>query len=139
MNDTTEREPGGALDELANEPSSRKRFLGMVGGAGAAGALAIFVAACGGDDEEQSSAPASDDEKAAGGVDLEIVNYALTLEHLEADFYAAVISSGVVSDKAVGEAAKRIGENEREHVEVLRATAKKLGSPPRSRRRTFRG
>ena len=127
MKETTEPEPGGALDELTNDPSSRKRFLGMVGGAGAAGALAMFMAACGDDDEEKTSAKTSEKKKA--GVDLEIVNYALTLEYLEAEFYAEVIKAGVVTDRAVGEAAKRIGENEQAHVEALLATAKKLGKP----------
>ncbi len=128
MEEATERESGGALDELTKDPSSRKRFLSMVGGAGAAGALALFMAACGDDDDEETGAMTSK-EKRAGDVDLEIVNYALTLEYLEAEFYAEVIDSGVVTDKAVGEAAKRIGENEREHVDALLATAKKLGKP----------
>ncbi len=34
-----------------------------------------------------------------GGDDLAIVQYALTLEHLETDFYNAVIDSGVVKDR----------------------------------------
>ena len=128
MEEATERESGGALDELTKDPSSRKRFLSMVGGAGAAGALAIFMAACGEDDDDEMAKSAK--EKQAGGdADLEIVNYALTLEYLEAEFYADVLASGVVTDKAVGEAAKRIGENEREHVDALLATAKKLGKP----------
>ena len=126
MEEASERQSGGALEELTNDPSSRKRFLGMVGGAGAAGALALFMAACGDDDE--TAATTSADEKAGGG-DLAIVNYALTLEYLEAQFYADVIKAGVVTDKAVGEAAKRIGENEQEHVDALLATAKQLGKP----------
>ena len=130
MKQTSEREAGSALDELTNDPSSRKRFLSMVGGAGAAGALAMFMAACGDDEEDkETSAAPAEDKKSGGGADLEIVNYALTLEYLEADFYADVLKSGVVTDKAVGEAAKRIGENEQAHVEVLLATAKKLGKP----------
>ena len=44
-------EQTGALRELAEDPSSRKRFLSMVGGAGAS-AFAIFLAACGGDDDD---------------------------------------------------------------------------------------
>ena len=130
MEDATARD-SSALDELAKDPSSRKRFLSMVGGAGAAGALAMFMAACGDDEDEDASAGKSETEteKSGGNVDLEIVNYALTLEYLEAEFYAEVLKSGVVTDKAVGEAAKRIGENEQEHVDALLATAKKLGKP----------
>jgi len=131
MSDTVEPESGSALAELEQDASSRKRFLSMVGGAGAAGALALVMAACGEDDKEEGAAAASDGtkEKSGGGVDLEIVNYALTLEYLEADFYAAVIKAGVLSDKAVADAAKRIGDNEQEHVDALLATAKKLGKP----------
>ncbi len=44
MDETNSRESGSALDELTKDASSRKRFLSMVGGAGAAGALALFVA-----------------------------------------------------------------------------------------------
>ena len=42
-------------DELdTEEPSSRSQFLKIAGGTGAAGALALFIAACGGDDETSS-------------------------------------------------------------------------------------
>jgi len=131
MRETIEPESGSALEELTKDPSSRKRFLGMVGGAGAAGALAMFMAACGDDDDDKKSEGTSEkkDAKGGGGVDLEIVNYALTLEYLEAQFYADVIKSGVVKTKAVVEAAKMIGQNEQEHVDALLATAKKLGTP----------
>ncbi len=47
----------GALEELQRDESSRKRFLKMVGGAGAAGALGIFIAACGDDDDEDGVGP----------------------------------------------------------------------------------
>ena len=137
MEEASERQSGGALDELTNDPSSRKRFLGMVGGAGAAGALALFMAACGDDDDDETAGETSEQQR-AGGVDLEIVNYALTLEYLEAAFYAEVIESGVVTDKAVGEAARRIGENEQEHVAALIATARKLGKPAPKPRTDFR-
>ena len=132
-------ESGGALEELTRDVSSRKRFLRMVGGAGAAGALTMFVAACGDDDEDGDSASASAEKDAKpGSVDLEIVNYALTLEYLEAEFYDQVVKSGVVSDKAIAEAAKRIGENEQEHVDALIATAKKLGTPAEKPMTDFR-
>ena len=35
-----------------DEPSSRSQFLKIAGGTGAAGALALFIAACGGDDDK---------------------------------------------------------------------------------------
>ena len=94
-----------AMQELAEDPSSRKRFLRMMGGAGAASAFAIFLAACGGDDEEQSSASSTkkDKKKPAAGGDLEIVQYALTLEHLETDFYNAVIDSDVSRRHGAGQ------------------------------------
>jgi rubrerythrin len=139
MRETIEPEAGSALSELTQDASSRKRFLSMVGGAGAAGALAMFLAACGDDDDEEDSATTSEGKSSAksSSVDLEIVNYALTLEYIEADFYAQVIKSGVVTDKAVGEAAKRIGQNEQEHVDALVATAKKLGRPAKKPKTDF--
>ena len=137
MSKTVEPESGSALEELTQDASSRKRFLSMVGGAGAAGALAMFMAACGDDEEESASTAGEKKKSGSASGDLEIVNYALTLEYLEAQFYADVIKAGVVTDKAVGEAAKRIGENEQEHVDALLATAKKLGTPAKKPKASF--
>ena len=39
-----------ALRELADDPSSRKRFFKMIGGAGAVSAVTVLLAACGDDD-----------------------------------------------------------------------------------------
>ncbi len=65
----------------------------MVGGAGAAGALTMFMAACGDEDEDKDTAKTSEDKQAGGaGGELEIVNCALTLEYLEAAFYADIRS-----------------------------------------------
>ncbi|MDQ3644696.1 MAG: ferritin-like domain-containing protein [Actinomycetota bacterium] len=141
MSKTRTREQGdgeaAALDQLAREDAgSRAQFLKMVGGAGAAGALAIFVAACGGDDDEEDTSGGSTDTggSSGGGAaskgDIAIVNYALTLEHLEAAFYQQVLDSGEVKDKKVGEVAKEISENEQEHVEALTATVEQLGGKP---------
>ena len=83
-----------ALEELRSDPSSRGAFLKIVGGAGAAGALGIFLAACGDDEEEDKAAKTSEDKPAKDNAgDAAIVNYALTLEYLEADFYKQVIAS----------------------------------------------
>ena len=130
-----------AMQELARDEASRKRFLKMMGGAGA-GAFALFLAACGGDDEPatgtSSGGSSSSKEKRGGGAqDLAIVQYALTLEHLETDFYAAVIASGVVKDRKLGEVAKLIHENEQAHVEALTATVKQLGGKPKRPKTSF--
>ena len=132
----------GALHELAEDPGDRKRFLRMMGGAGAASAFAIFVAACGNDDKSSSggsSAGGSTKTNSRGSMkgDLEIVQYALTLEHLETDFYNAVIDSGVVKDRALGEIAKTIRDNEQQHVDALTATVKQLGGKPKRPKTNF--
>jgi rubrerythrin len=131
----------GALHELADDPGDRKRFLRMMGGAGAASALAIFVAACGGDDDETNSSGSAgmssrNSESATKG-DLEIVQYALTLEHLETDFYNAVIDAGVIKDMALAETAKMIRDNEQEHVDALTGTLKQLGGKPQRPKTNF--
>ena len=127
-----------AVAELRDDPASRRLFFRMAG-AGAAGGLAALFAACGGDDDKPSAGGAntSTSEPATtppaqgtGDGDLGIVNYALTLEYLEADFYAQVIDSGLVKDKKLVELAKAIGQHEQDHVDALTATAKKLGGEP---------
>ena len=138
--DVAEQGAGGtsAIRALREDDSSRKRFFTMAG-AGAAGAFAMFVAACGGDDEEKNGSTGGGKQettpKKAGG-DLDILNYALTLEYLEADFYAKVIEAGIVSDPKIGALAKQFGDTERQHVEALTATIKKLGGTPAKQPRT---
>jgi rubrerythrin len=125
----------GALEELARDPSSRKRFLTMVGGTGAAGALSVLIAACGGDDDNKKSGGASKSSATRG--DLEIVKYALTLEHLEVDFYGAVIKSGVIKDRKLAQMAQEIHSNEQEHVAALTEAVKNLGGKPVRPRTSF--
>ena len=130
-----------AMQELAQDPASRKRFLRMMGGAGAATAFGIFLAACGDDDDDSSSGASgnnmNDETMPDPSGDLEIVQYALTLEHLETDFYNAVIDAGVIKDMALAETAKMIRDNEQEHVDALTATVEKLGGTPERPKTNF--
>jgi Ferritin-like domain len=131
MSTSLPRTEKSALRRIARDPVSRRRFLAISGGTGAAGAL---LAACGDDEETSSTAStpaAADDDMASqfGEGDLGIVNYALTLEYLEAAFYADVAKSGLFkgADQALIE---QIGQAEQEHVDALTATAKQLGGQP---------
>ncbi len=130
-----------ALRELSEDPASRKQFLKLMGG-GLAGASAfsLFLAACGGDDEDAAGTTATTTPAETGAMsqdgDLEIVNYALTLEYIEADFYAAVIESGLFSGASL-ELIKVIGDHEAQHVEALRGTAEKLGEAAAKPNTTF--
>jgi rubrerythrin len=128
-----------ALRELADDPSDRKRFFKMLGGAGAVSAFSLALAACGDDDKKTSAAspaPTATAGADANKSDLEILNYALTLEFLEAEFYDGVIASGLVKDPKVVSIAKKFGSTEQEHVDALTATIKKLGGKPVAKPKT---
>lgn len=117
-----------ARDWLSRDPASRKRFLALAGGAGAAGAFSALLAACGGGGDNGSKSGGSSSKKSSGG-DIAIVNYALTLEYLEAQFYADVVKSGLFKGKQL-DLLKTIGEHERQHVNALNAAVSKLGGKP---------
>lgn len=64
-----------------------------------------------------------------GKSDIDILNYALTLEYLEAAFYAQGLKSVSLSQD-VRALAEEIRSNEDEHVEALRAAVKDAGGTP---------
>jgi rubrerythrin len=113
--------------------SSRRRFLKLAG-AGAGASLTALLAACGGSSNTGASSASTQSTAAARGQDgtagdVDILNYALTLEYLEAGFYAKVVDSGVLKGSEQ-ETAKRFGAAEQAHVETIRSTIMKLGGKP---------
>jgi hypothetical protein len=136
--DERPREPG-VVEQLARDDHERKKFLTMAGrriGTGvAASGLAAFIAACGSSsssssqgDPSSGTTSAASANAAAGSGDLAIVNYALTLEYLEAQFYAKVGKSGLFHGKTLS-VLKTFGMEEAEHVAALKKVASSLGTP----------
>jgi hypothetical protein len=66
---------------------------------------------------------------ASGGGDAEILNFALTLEYLESDFYNVKGKTVGLSGQAKSYA-KLFGEEEQAHVQALTAAIKQLGGTP---------
>lgn len=141
----------GAVQQLARDDVERKKFLTMagrkIGGAAAATGLAAFIAACGSSSSSSSSsassapaaggpsatsatgtAAASSSGSGMGAGDLAIVNYALTLEYLESQFYRKVIASGMFTGKTLS-VLKDFGADEDQHVSALKQVAMSLGTP----------
>jgi hypothetical protein len=134
MTESNATQAGGVVEELARDDVERKRFLKMAGktiGTGAAATgLAAFIAACG--SSSSSSIPAAttatSTSSAAATGDLAIVNYALTLEYLEDQFYDKVIASGLFKGSVLS-TLKMFGSEEHDHVLALEGFAHKLGTP----------
>jgi hypothetical protein len=135
-------QPRGIVEELVRDDVGRKRFLKAVGGAGAASFGAFVLAACGSSSSttststKTSAAAAASTPAAAASVpssfgagDVGILNYALTLEYLEAEFYAKVVAAKLFKG-AVGSLVAEYGQQESEHVAAIHETVMKLGGTP---------
>jgi hypothetical protein len=109
-----------ALEQLAREPASRRRFMKELAGAGALASFATVLSSCGQEKVKHA------DTARGPSADRQIINYALTLEYLEADFYRRVTKSGLFSGRK-----KRLFDqiyaNELAHVRALKSTAREAG------------
>jgi rubrerythrin len=125
-----------AIARLAADPVSRRKFMAVGGGT----SLVAFLAACGGGGSSSSSTtttteatPTNNGKESEteqfGKGDIGILNYALTLEYLEAVFYKEVGASGLFKGKELA-VLKKFGEEEQQHVEALKGTVEKLGGKP---------
>jgi rubrerythrin len=122
-----------AMEDLARDPASRRRFLSRLGGAGAAGSFALFLAACGSEKKVQLTPGGSNPKTGAGtGTDrygkgdLGIAIYALTLEYIETAFYTQAIATGKLTGRTL-ELAKRFGDQESQHAQALEAVVTQMG------------
>jgi hypothetical protein len=133
---------GGVVQELARDDVERKKFLGnagkMMGAGAAATGLAAFIAACGGSSSSSNGASSASATNTTASTatsttstssgDLGIVNYALTLEYLEADFYDKAIASGFFKGSTLA-MLMNFGAEEHQHVAALNKAATSLGKP----------
>ena len=106
------------------EESDRRRFLRSAALVGVGGSLAYALKT-----DPVSFADGNPGSASGVGGDLEILNYALTLEYLEAEFYAQGIQRDILSGREL-ELVTPIADHERLHVEALTTTITDLGGTP---------
>lgn len=66
------------------------------------------------------------------GGDIDILNYALTLEYLESDFYATGLAKGLLADRELA-LVTPIGDHEKTHVTAVTEAVKAFGGTPVSK------
>ncbi|HLH14787.1 MAG TPA: ferritin-like domain-containing protein [Solirubrobacteraceae bacterium] len=119
----------GAVERLVRDDLDRKRFLKMLGAGGAASFGAFVIAACGGSSKSKSTSTRTAAAPTSGTGDVAILNYALTLEYLESNFYAKAVASRLFSGKDAS-MLETFGAQEHTHVEALKGAVQKMGATP---------
>jgi len=106
----------------------RRNFLKYAGIVGVGGTLVMAGCKSTTTPSEKAS-KAAPPAKRAENVDTPILNYALTLEYLESEFYDKGVAGGFLTgrEKALVEP---IAAHEKAHVDALTATIKKVGGKP---------
>ena len=113
------------IQAVVTAPKSRRAFL--TGSAAAAGLLAI--AATGGSTRSAQAASLSRSLGLHEASDADILNFALTLEHLEAEFYKQVVDSGVLTSYSLG-VITTLRDHEIAHVDFLTQALTDAGANP---------
>lgn len=106
--------------------TDRRSFLRW---AGLVGVGATYVVGGGLLAAPTASAATIKEATAKAGSDLDILNYALTLEYLEADFYATGLAANLLKDRDL-ELVTPIGDHEKQHVSAITDTINSLGGKP---------
>lgn len=96
------------------DEDARRNFIKMAAIIGAGSTLVAATSY----DQRASAKPSA--------TDLEILNYALTLEYLEAEFYTKGIAGGTLSGRDL-ELVEPIRDHEQEHVKAVRSTISDIG------------
>jgi hypothetical protein len=104
-----------SVEEFAR-PRTRRDFFKALAAAGAGAAVgSVFL-------------PRKTFAQGAGG-DVDIANFALTLEYLEAEFYSLALDAGVLSGDALG-VVENLASHESQHVDAIIGLLEGAGATP---------